>query len=196
MQEEVGQPVNLNQGPLFAFALFKTRANEFLWYFRAHHLIMDGYGGVLITRRLAELYTALADGLNIDIEQLGSLRALIDEDLAYRGSASFTSDGEFWKGVLSDCQEPPSLTVGIAPLSERTLHRTEEISPATVAHIREFAQRTDLTIPQVITLAAVIFFHRLTEAEDLVLGQFMMARIESDRAQHSCHGHQYRTTSI
>lgn len=177
MQEEVGQPVNLNQGPLFAFALFKTGANEFLWYFRAHHVIMDGYGAVLIIRRLAELYTALADGLNIDVQQLGSLRTLIDEDLAYRGSASFTSDGEFWKGVLSDCQEPPSLTVGIAPPSERVLDRTEEISPVTVAHIRDVARRTNLTIPQVFTLAAVIFLHRLTDAEDLVLGQFMMARM-------------------
>lgn len=177
MQEEVSQPVNLNQGPLFAFALFKTRANEFLWYFRAHHVIMDGYGAVLITRRLAELYTALADGMSIDIKELGSLRTLIDEDRAYRGSASFTSDGKFWKGVLSDCQEPPSLTGGIAQLSERILYRTEEISPATVAHLREFAQRTDLTIPQVFSLAVAIFFHRLTEAEDLVLGQFMMARM-------------------
>jgi len=96
MQEEVGQPVNLNLGPLFAFALFKTGANEFLWYFRAHHVIMDGYGAVLIMRRLAELYTALADRLNIDVKRLGSLQTFIDEDLAYRGSASFTSDGEFW----------------------------------------------------------------------------------------------------
>lgn len=177
MQGEVGQPMNLNHGPLFAFALLKMRANEFLWYFKVHHLIMDGYGAGLITRRLAKIYTALADGLHTGIEQMGSIRTLIDEDLAYRESASFTSDRESWQRVLSDCPEPPSLTVGTAPLSERILHRTEEIPPATVAHLREFTQRTSLTVPQVITLAAVILIHRLTKAEDLILGQFMMARM-------------------
>lgn len=177
MQEEVRQPVNLNQGPLFAFALFKSAANEFLWYFRAHHVIMDGYGGVLVMKRLAELYSALSDGLEIDVKQLGSLRTLIDDDLSYRGSASFASDGAFWKGVLRDCQEPPSFTVGSAPPSERVLDRTEEIPQATVAHIRDFAQRTNLTVPQAFTLAAVILLHRLTEAEDLVIGQFMTARM-------------------
>jgi enterobactin synthetase component F len=177
MQEEVAQPLDLNYGPLFAFALFKMSANEFLWYFKVHHLIMDGYGAALITRRLAKIYTALADGLHIGTEQMGALRTLIDEDLAYRESANFMSDRESWQSMLSDCPEPPSLTVGGAPLSERILHRTEEISPATVARIQDFTRRTSLTFPQVITLAAVIFIHRLTNAEDLVLGQSMMARM-------------------
>jgi hypothetical protein len=58
MQADAAQPVSVEQWPLFGFALFKLRTNEFLWFFRSHHLTMDGYSGQVVTRRLAEIYSA------------------------------------------------------------------------------------------------------------------------------------------
>src|SRR5208282_6395037 len=52
-----------------------------------------------------------------------------------------------------------------------------DIDPPTMMRLREFARRADLTLPQVFTLATVTLIHRLTEVEDLVIGQFMTARM-------------------
>ena len=111
------------------------------------------------------------------MEQIGSLRALIGEDIAYRESAGFMSDREFWLDALNDCSEPPLLSARAAPMSEQVLHRTVDIDPPTMMRLREFARRADLTLPQVFTLATVTLIHRLTEVEDLVIGQFMTARM-------------------
>jgi len=58
MQADAAESVSVEQWPLFGFALIKLRANEFLWFFRSHHLIMDGYSAPVVTRRLAEIYSA------------------------------------------------------------------------------------------------------------------------------------------
>ncbi len=40
----------------------KVSDDGYFWYHRAHHIGVDGYGGGLIARRVAELYTDLAEG--------------------------------------------------------------------------------------------------------------------------------------
>ena len=40
-------------GPLFRFALFQTRSNEFHLFSCCHHIILDGTGVALMGRRIA-----------------------------------------------------------------------------------------------------------------------------------------------
>ena len=107
MRADAAQPMSVEQWPLFGFALFKLCANEFLWFFRSHHLIMDGYSGQVVTQRLAEIYSSLSQGRIGGVQQLGSLRDVIDEDVAYRRSPSFESDRKFWLDALNECTESP-----------------------------------------------------------------------------------------
>ena len=107
MRADAAQPMSVEQWPLFGFALFKLCANEFLWFFRSHHLIMDGYSGQVVTQRLAEIYSSLSQGRIGGVQQLGSLRDVIDEDVAYRRSPSFESDRKFWLDALNECPESP-----------------------------------------------------------------------------------------
>ena len=46
-------------GPLFKFALFKTRADEFYLLACAHHIAIDGTGVVLVGQRIASVYWRL-----------------------------------------------------------------------------------------------------------------------------------------
>ena len=183
MRTDMAQPLDPFRGPFFAFALFKAAPEEFLWYVRFHHLVMDGFGGKLILRRLADVYSALAAGSKVDCEPLGSLTALIEEDAAYRASRHFTSDREYWLGSMLDCPEPRSLSVPTSPKLGQFLRQMTYLPSTTVAQLQNFARRMQMTIPQVATLATAIFIHRITEAEDIVLGQLMAARMTETSRQ-------------
>ena len=47
-------------GPLFKWALFQTRPDEYYWFTCCHHIITDGSGIVLVARRIAAIYSAIS----------------------------------------------------------------------------------------------------------------------------------------
>jgi enterobactin synthetase component F len=183
MRTDMTQPLDLHHGPFFAFALFKAAPEEFFWYVRYHHLVMDAFGGKLIARRVADMYSSLVAGSEIDCQSLGSLPALVEEDIAYRASRHFTSDRQFWLDSMLDCPEPVSLSIRASQVSGEFLRQMTYLPSLTVVQLQNFARHMQMTIPQVATLATAIFIHRLTEAEDIVLGQFMAARMTETSRQ-------------
>ena len=177
MRADMAQPFDLHRGPFFVYALFKTEPAEFLWYVRYHHLVMDAYGASLIARRVAEVYSALAAGSNADFSPLGSLAGLVEEDAAYRASGQFKSDRQYWLDSMPDCPEPLSLSIRTPAVPDQYLRQTANLPSAAVEQLQHLARRMDLTFPQIVMLSTAIFIHRLTEAEDVVIGQFMTARM-------------------
>ena len=176
MHADLARPIDLCDGPFFTYALFKSAPQEFLWYARNHHLVSDAFAALLIARRVSEVYSAVAAGLTVESKTLGSLPALVAEDAAYRASDRFKLDRQYWLDLLADCPEPPSLGMRTSAPSDQLLHETAYLPAPTVTRLRHLAKSLELTFPQVVTLAAAIFIHRLTEAEDVVLGQLMAAR--------------------
>jgi len=179
MLADITRPLDRCTGPFFAFALFKAGPGDFLWYLRYHHLVMDAFGGALIVRRVAAIYSALAAGQRPDYWQAGSLADLIAEDAAYRASRHFAADRQYWLEAMAGCPEPPDLGVRAspAPAPAPFLRLATDLAPQLIDRLDDFAGRTELTFPQVATLATAIFIHRLTEADDVVLGQFVTARM-------------------
>ncbi|MDN3358646.1 non-ribosomal peptide synthetase [Actinomadura sp. DC4] len=67
---------------LFAHALVRLAPDRFRWYQRYGRIVMDAAGGVLIARRVAEVYTGLTGGSPEGRTVFGPLAALLEEDLA------------------------------------------------------------------------------------------------------------------
>ena len=84
---------------------------------------------------------------------------------------------------MSDCPEPVSLGIRASPASGQFLRQMTYLPAPTVVQLQSFARRMEMTIPQVATLATAIFIHRMTEAEDIVLGQLMAARMTETSRQ-------------
>ncbi len=177
MRANSARPIDVCHGPLFTYALFKAAPRDFLWYARNHHIVMDAYGGSLIAQRLAEVYSALSGGFPVDCCPFGSLAALVEEDAAYRASESFEADRQFWLDLMSGCPAPLTLSNRKSTPSAQFLRLTTELPSTTVTQLQQFAQRLRLTLPQFAIAAIAIFIHRLTEAEDVVLGQYLTARM-------------------
>ncbi|MEU3603626.1 AMP-binding protein [Streptomyces sp. NPDC006798] len=118
LAELLGQPFDLSRDLLFRLGTVTLSPTRSLVVIAYHHLISDGYGaGGLLSRRLAEVYTALARGTEIPEPphpwDAGSYAATA---AAYRDSPEYADDTEFWRDYLKDAPAPARVP-GIA-LSE------------------------------------------------------------------------------
>src|SRR5258707_9219679 len=101
MMHEVMQPVDLCKDPLWVSALLKASEDCYFWYQRAHHIVYDGYGGGLVARRLAELYTAYTRGGTPEPKGFLTVEAMGEAEGRYRSSDRFPRDREYWRQQLA-----------------------------------------------------------------------------------------------
>ncbi|WNG46497.1 amino acid adenylation domain-containing protein [Archangium minus] len=184
MREDLSRPVDLRRGPLFAEALFKAAPDRFFWYQRVHHIAMDGFGFSLLARRVAELYTARVAG-RPTTGGFGSLRAVLDEDAAYRAGPQFELDRAFWTQRLEDRPTPVSLAKP-APMSSSFVRQTRYLPPGTVERLQESARKAGLSWPDLVLAATAAWLHQRTEAPEVVLGLPVMSRLGSAALRVPC----------
>ncbi|MGH3784694.1 MAG: amino acid adenylation domain-containing protein, partial [Pseudonocardiaceae bacterium] len=176
MTADVARPMVLTRGPLFSYALIKLQSDRFLWYQGYHHIVMDGFGLSIIARRMAEVYTALAHGVELDQGVFGSLRLLLDSDLAYRASEQFTLDRQYWVKRFADRPEPVRLVGRSSRTPESFVRCAASLSPSKIDELRALAHRSGVRWSRVVIAATAVYVHRLTGAQDVVVGLPVTAR--------------------
>src|ERR1700739_4254607 len=87
-------------GPLFKFALFRTRLDEFYLFGCGHHIVVDGSGIALVGQRIASVYSAIVSGTPIPPSFFGSLQDLVDCELEYETSNDYLEHQAYWSGNL------------------------------------------------------------------------------------------------
>ncbi|WP_239657423.1 non-ribosomal peptide synthetase [Mycobacterium riyadhense] len=87
-------------GPLLKFTLFRTRLDEFYVFTCCHHIVTDGFGIALVTRRIATIYSAMVSGEAIPPAFFGSLQDLISCELDYENSSDYLEDRAYWSKNL------------------------------------------------------------------------------------------------
>ncbi|MFE0426563.1 condensation domain-containing protein, partial [Streptomyces sp. NPDC058953] len=120
LAELLRQPFDLERDLLFRLGVVTLAPTRSLVVIAYHHLISDGYGaGGLLSRRIAEVYTALVRGAEIpepphpwDAESFAAAAA------RYRDSPKSAEDTEFWRDYLKDAPGPAR--VPRIALDERT----------------------------------------------------------------------------
>jgi hypothetical protein len=83
-------------GPLFKFALFQTRLDEFYLFGCCHHIVLGGSGIALVGHRIATVYSAIVSGAPIPPAFFGSLRDLVDCESEYEASNDYLEDHAYW----------------------------------------------------------------------------------------------------
>ena len=97
-------------GPLFKFALFRTRPDEFYLFACCHHIVIDGTGIALVGHRIAAVYSAIVSGAPIPPAVFGSLQDLVDCELEYEASNDYLDDQAYWTRNLPP-ESGPRLSV-------------------------------------------------------------------------------------
>ncbi|PMR73605.1 condensation domain-containing protein [Billgrantia endophytica] len=104
MRADVEARCDLLQSPLAAQWLLRVSERRHLWYSRGHHIILDGYGMVLLERRCAQLYAHLI-GRGEPGKPLKPFAHYLAEEEAYRRSQRFDEDRRFWRDYLDSSHD-------------------------------------------------------------------------------------------
>ncbi|MFF9027204.1 amino acid adenylation domain-containing protein [Streptomyces iakyrus] len=178
MERDLRRPMDLARGPLFRHALIGLRDDCHIWYHSYHHIVMDAFGAQLIARRVAAVYTALAEGRPCEASPFGSLRRLIHSDTAYRSSEQFARDRAFWTGLFADRPPTPRLVVPSRSTPAELLRSTTRLGQDRLERIREITRRARVPWSQLAITAAAAYVHRMTGADDVVVGLPVAARTD------------------
>ncbi|HWD01294.1 MAG TPA: amino acid adenylation domain-containing protein, partial [Amycolatopsis sp.] len=161
--------VDLSRGPLTAHALLVLGPDRVWWVQTFHHLVLDAHGQAALTRRAAAHYAGEASTVDWSAERL------LEVEENYRHSATYETDRAYWRDKLAGRPEPVRLAAGSGAVVRRSI-----TLPATRADaLRKFASDHGTRLSRVLLAALAAYAHRLTGAEDLVLGLPVAARADA-----------------
>ncbi|MEE3623998.1 amino acid adenylation domain-containing protein [Nitrospirillum sp. BR 11752] len=176
MMEELNRPVDFDRDPLWVSALFKAADDRFFWYHRAHHIMLDGFTGGMVARRVAELYSAYVEGREPAPHGFLPLVGLVDHEAAYRASDRLEKDRAFWTERLANLPDAVSLARRRVAGPNGLFRQTAHLSPLTSMRLHEIAKGASASLPQILISLAAAFYYRSTGAADLVFGLPVTAR--------------------
>jgi len=183
IRADMATPVDLARGPLAAQTLYRLGPERHLWSQRVHHLANDGYGMVLLTARVAELYAHALGARTYAGVPLTPLSGLWTEDSAYRASIGRSEDADWWRGAMAGMED----VVGMAPgraVTAHSFHRdAQPLAEDTRLAIITLAQRLRLAWPDVLTGLVAAYCQRFTGTTEIVVGVPHMGRFGSAAAR-------------
>ncbi|WP_026360199.1 non-ribosomal peptide synthetase [Amycolatopsis nigrescens] len=181
MRADLAAPVDLLADRLYTEALLRLGDERYFWFQRFHHILLDAYGFTMVTGRVAEVYTALAAGESPGPSPFRPLRELVEEDLAYRGSADLDRDRRFWTERLAGLSGVPGLSDQYAA-PDHSFHR-RSVALGGARELSGLAAELKSTWAEVLIAAAAAYLHRCAGADEVVLGLPVMGRLGSVAAR-------------
>ncbi|MFE2718075.1 amino acid adenylation domain-containing protein [Streptomyces mirabilis] len=186
MGEDMARPVDLARGPVFGHALLRTAPEQYLWYHRVHHIALDGFGLSLVARRVAQVYTALAAGEQVEDNGFGTLAAVREEERAYVESARCSKARAYWTDRFAD-RPPVATPAGRTALPARTFHRrVADLDATDTEALRAVARDLKLTWSEVLLAVTAAQLHHATGASEIVLSLPAMGRLGSVSLRVPC----------
>ena len=144
-------------GPLFKFALFQTRRDQFYLFTCCHHIVVDGTSTVLITNRIADVYSALVSGAPVSPGLFGSLEDLVTYELGYDSSSDYLEDQAYWSNIFSPENEPNyRLAQAVDGRDSNTASALVRLDPAVLDQVHELAAALNVRRASVITAACAL----------------------------------------
>lgn len=192
LSDIVKQPFDLERDLLFRLGVVRLADTRSFLVIAYHHLISDGFGaGGLLSKRLAEVYTALVRGEPVpELPHPWDTESFATEAVDYLGSPQFTEDTAYWREYLATPPAPaqvPRVALSDAmrarlsePLSSADrwsevaetigmVSRTLTVPRAEADAWTETAKSMGLWMSQMLTAAAAVYFrHRCDRPEFLL----------------------------
>ncbi|WP_336082244.1 amino acid adenylation domain-containing protein [Nocardia sp. SSK8] len=159
--------------PMYTTILLIGEDRRFL-YTRAHHIALDGYGGMRVHERLAEHYAALVEGTEPPTGTVDSPGLLAAADLDYRASRRHETDREYWRAQLTELPEPVTLATRAGDPDPLPRLAGADLADELVTALRERADGPGHA--PVLVAAFAAYLARMTGTDAVALSLPMTAR--------------------
>ncbi|WP_083893226.1 non-ribosomal peptide synthetase [Nocardia veterana] len=176
MRADYTAPVDLLTDRLFAGAVLRVGDRRWFWYLRAHHIVLDGFGALTNTVRVAERYTAELRGAEPEPVKPGSLESLAAGERGYRDSTRFDADRQYWAERVRDLDGATTLNGRSAPRAAGNLVYGRGLSERVAARMNDLAAAHDSSAAVVLLAAFAAYLARVTGRDEAVLSLPVTAR--------------------
>ncbi|MFJ8980633.1 amino acid adenylation domain-containing protein [Streptomyces sp. NPDC102282] len=183
--------------PHHHFALLRLGHRLRYWYLRYHHVAVDGMGGAVFARTVADLYARAVRGEDLAAAELpvAPLSDLIADEAAYDGSARHEADRAYWTGKFADlatggpadaagARTDADARGGTSLIPRRTdapepedltsadtrLHSGETLPVAVLDGLRRLASAGRTSWTAVLVSAVAAYVGRVTGTQDVSVG--------------------------
>ncbi|MEA2754142.1 MAG: hypothetical protein QOJ54_431, partial [Aliidongia sp.] len=177
MRAETARPIDPKLEVPFGQALFRFDSDHFAWYHRGHHIVIDAFGASLVAKRLAQVYTALVAGQPPEPSPFGPIFSLLETDEEYLASDGYARDRHYWLAKFDGNPEPVSLIEGPSASPRHVLRQTDYLPTSVLDALREVARQAGTTWTQTIIAVMAAYLHRMTGANEIILGLPVLARV-------------------
>ncbi|WP_241386375.1 non-ribosomal peptide synthetase, partial [Rhodococcus sp. CH91] len=177
MRAEYGAPFDLLNDRLVRSALLRIDDRRYFWYARVHHIALDGYSATTLVSRCAELYTAWSTGAQEPPAPDGDLRRLSEYEIAYRQSARFGTDREYWLARVAGLEEGISLSRRTGPPAPVNQVSSARLSERIDRLVAEAAERHETSLANLVIAAFATYLGRMTGSDEVILSLPVTARI-------------------
>ena len=163
MREDIAQRRALHCEPLAAAWLIKLGPERYLWYVRAHHILVDGFGMALIEHRCAALYAHYLGEGSAGMP-LGAFDAFQQAELAYAGSERCERDRRFWQSYLPPSQALPTVRKGGEAYGVRRLSTHHRLPAAVSQRLAQLAERSGINWPDLLVALSAAWLFQVMPA--------------------------------
>lgn len=161
-------------------ALFIMQDNVY-WYQRYHHIMLDGFSIIQLTKRIIELYQQLSSAQSTSPSPFVDLSVVLAERQNYEHSADYEKDQQFWKHYALQFSAPVSLsTQATAAKTTANFIKHQLCLSASIQHrIQQVAQQFKVNMPDLMLALSLHYLKKMTDKSALVVGVPFMRRLGS-----------------
>ncbi len=171
MVARLDQGVRFGPDPLHAHEVLLLGADRVVWFVRAHHVLVDGYGLVLLVRDALNRYAADRTGEACPDSRLTDSSPVVAAERAYEESAAHERDRSHWMEALARIDAVGAVH-GIAPTGAGA-----GTFSVTAAELDRAAEKLEVTWPDLVAAAQGVVMSRLAKSSDVVIGIPLMNRM-------------------
>ncbi len=176
MQQDLEHPIDPARDPMARGILFRIGEDRHWWYQRIHHLVVDGYGTVLINDRIVELYNAAISEERHSGPPLDGYAQALAADEEYRAGERRRADRQFW--LESGDEGAPPLPLVEAGSTSGIPHRATVVWKGSGAvEFVTLARRIGAGWPDLMTVLVAEFLRRRSGEREIVIGLPTMLRM-------------------
>ncbi|WP_312033851.1 MULTISPECIES: non-ribosomal peptide synthetase [unclassified Rhodococcus (in: high G+C Gram-positive bacteria)] len=176
MDERRRRPMRVYRDRLISATLLHVGLDHYFLTTFAHHLILDGYGAMVLMNRVAELYTHAVERTEAPRSKALSLRELYEAEDAYPDSRRFEIDRAYWAERTQDLPEPSRLTDRRAAPSAVSLLAGRVMDAGVVEKLGALAREWNSFEVPIVVAAFAAYLARMTGNAEVVLSLPVSAR--------------------
>ncbi|MBJ7287716.1 amino acid adenylation domain-containing protein, partial [Williamsia sp.] len=176
MRAEYSAPIDIIDDRLVITCLIRLGPDHHLWFWRAHHIVMDGFGATAMLARVTELYVAMKRGDELPPARGAKLTELVDGEQVYRSSTRFSKDREYWSEQNAGLPAAISLSPRREPPGEFSRVVSQELSERVDDLLAQVARDNLGSSAPAVIAAFAVYLGRMADTDDVVLSLPVSAR--------------------